>query len=64
MPPCNAFNSSCLCDDETFSPICGNDGLTYYSPCHAGCTLGTNSNDGKNNYSNCSCMIGETCNDG
>jgi len=27
----------CVCDEEIFSPICGADGVTYYSACHAGC---------------------------
>lgn len=33
-------------------PVCGANGLTYFSPCHAGCTsLGANSD----NYTNCAC---------
>lgn len=27
----------CICDHEVFSPICGADGITYFSACHAGC---------------------------
>ena len=33
-------------------PVCGANGLTYFSPCHAGCTnIGTNSD----NFTNCAC---------
>ena len=33
-------------------PVCGANGLTYFSPCHAGCTsFGANSD----NYTNCAC---------
>ena len=30
-------NSDCLCDNIEYNAICGSDGITYYSPCHAGC---------------------------
>ncbi|XP_025100117.1 solute carrier organic anion transporter family member 2A1-like [Pomacea canaliculata] len=43
--------SSCQCDDSRYFPTCGADGVTYFSPCHAGCseTRGTF-------YGNCSCI--------
>lgn len=31
-------NSECNCDYVPFTPVCGQNGLTYISPCHAGCT--------------------------
>lgn len=31
-------NRTCECDQDKFSPICGADGKTYFSACHAGCT--------------------------
>lgn len=33
-------------------PVCGNNGLTYFSPCHAGCTAFSSSS----NYTNCACV--------
>lgn len=33
--PCNV---ACGCRPEHYSPVCGSDGLVYYSPCHAGCS--------------------------
>lgn len=30
--------SNCSCDYVAYTPVCGEDGYTYISPCHAGCT--------------------------
>ncbi|XP_063220394.1 solute carrier organic anion transporter family member 74D-like [Bacillus rossius redtenbacheri] len=48
--------SRCDCDRSKFSPICGEDGKTYFSACHAGC-LNTTVVDGKIlEYGNCLCL--------
>lgn len=61
---CNNF---CGCSRSKFNPICGVDGITYYSPCHAGCYQETSINDVKV-YANCSCIrdppLNLTVNDG
>ncbi|KAG1688583.1 Solute carrier organic anion transporter family member 3A1 [Nymphon striatum] len=31
-------NMGCRCTQELIEPVCGRNGLTYFSPCHAGCT--------------------------
>ncbi|CAG5123251.1 unnamed protein product, partial [Candidula unifasciata] len=33
----SSCNRGCNCRDNSYFPICGDDGRTYYSPCHAGC---------------------------
>ena len=29
--------SSCGCNSSLYQPVCGENGLTYFSPCTAGC---------------------------
>lgn len=48
-------NMHCSCDFVPYSPMCGADGKTYISPCHAGCTE-SHFEDGRWSYSNCSCV--------
>ncbi|KAK3742780.1 hypothetical protein QZH41_013896, partial [Actinostola sp. cb2023] len=44
-------NYECLCSNVNYKPVCG-DGMTYFSPCHAGCVT-----DFKNgSFSGCSCL--------
>uniref|UniRef100_A0A1X7UB28 Solute carrier organic anion transporter family member n=1 Tax=Amphimedon queenslandica TaxID=400682 RepID=A0A1X7UB28_AMPQE len=45
----------CDCISTSFEPVCGEDGLTYFSPCRAGCT--TTFNDGVYSFGNCSCVL-------
>ncbi|XP_061684393.1 solute carrier organic anion transporter family member 1C1 isoform X1 [Syngnathoides biaculeatus] len=50
-----ACNSNCFCPANNWDPVCGGNGITYVSPCLAGCTSSTGS--GKNTvFSNCSCV--------
>lgn len=47
---------TCQCNGDKFAPICGEDGNSYYSACHAGCRNVTE-RDGKIiQYSNCICL--------
>ncbi|KAM6961214.1 solute carrier organic anion transporter family member 1C1-like [Aplochiton taeniatus] len=36
-------NAGCACSGQGWDPVCGEDGLTYVSPCLAGCTTSTGS---------------------
>lgn len=60
-PVCNA---TCECDKNKFSPICGQDGRTYFSACHAACT-NVSMIDGKTvKFSGCECISGNPYDDG
>ncbi|XP_037123243.1 solute carrier organic anion transporter family member 1C1 [Syngnathus acus] len=51
----NTCNSNCFCSANNWDPVCGGNGITFVSPCLAGCTISTGS--GKNTvFSNCSCV--------
>uniref|UniRef100_A0A3B5MVL9 Solute carrier organic anion transporter family member n=1 Tax=Xiphophorus couchianus TaxID=32473 RepID=A0A3B5MVL9_9TELE len=39
-------NSGCLCSPKEWDPVCGENGITYISPCLAGCT--SSSGSGRN----------------
>lgn len=50
-----ACNSDCACSGSDWDPVCGENDVTYVSPCLAGCTSSAGS--GKNTvFSNCSCV--------
>ncbi|XP_063101594.1 solute carrier organic anion transporter family member 4C1 isoform X2 [Cavia porcellus] len=50
--PCNA---NCNCLRSYYYPLCGRDGVQYFSPCFAGC-LNYVSNSKPKRYYNCSCI--------
>lgn len=48
-------NSMCKCSRSNYDPICGTDGIMYYSPCHAGCFKEL-SMDNSKVYLDCECI--------
>jgi len=50
--PCN---QACNCTGVGYVPVCGGP-LTYFSPCHAGCSKANKTNKGSFSYSNCACV--------
>ncbi|OWF36138.1 Solute carrier organic anion transporter family member 4C1 [Mizuhopecten yessoensis] len=46
-------NSNCSCSSEFYQPVCSDQHVHYFSPCHAGCQ-GYNADRSK--YTNCSCL--------
>ncbi|KAG8513820.1 Solute carrier organic anion transporter family member 1B3 [Galemys pyrenaicus] len=53
--PLSHCNSDCNCDASQWEPVCGNNGITYLSPCLAGCKS-SSGNKKPIVFYNCSCM--------
>nr|XP_034984078.1 solute carrier organic anion transporter family member 1B3-like [Zootoca vivipara] len=54
-PLSSACNLNCNCATNQWDPICGEDGMTYVSPCFAGCKAVTGSRK-DTVFQNCSCI--------
>ncbi|XP_007940688.1 solute carrier organic anion transporter family member 4C1 [Orycteropus afer afer] len=54
--PCNA---NCNCLRSYYYPLCGEDGVQYFSPCFAGCINSVSKSQPKTYY-NCSCIERKT----
>ncbi|XP_076056544.1 organic anion transporting polypeptide 30B isoform X2 [Oratosquilla oratoria] len=50
----SSCNFGCSCSSDMVEMVCGNNGLTYFSPCHAGCTSFLS----HQNFTNCACILG------
>ncbi|XP_077145857.1 solute carrier organic anion transporter family member 4C1 [Ranitomeya variabilis] len=51
--PCN---SNCSCARSFYDPVCGADGVQYFSACYAGCASQASSDDANKIYTNCECI--------
>lgn len=51
----SSCNADCHCDFVRYSPVCGDDGITYISACHAGC-IATNKRNSSKTFGECSCI--------
>ncbi|XP_069105648.1 solute carrier organic anion transporter family member 4A1-like [Argopecten irradians] len=51
----DSCHSSCNCVRDNLNPVCGKDGITYFSPCFAGCGI-VSHNTEPWEYNNCSCV--------
>lgn len=55
----SSCNANCGCTLENYNPVCGIDGIMYYSPCYAGCSESIPDTDPVQ-YKNCSCVSYDT----
>ncbi|XP_047128024.1 solute carrier organic anion transporter family member 4C1 isoform X1 [Hydra vulgaris] len=49
-------NSNCTCSEKNYLPVCGSDGITYSSPCYAGCQTLQKEKGKVAYFRNCSCV--------
>lgn len=49
--------TSCDCKKDKFSPVCGQNGKTYLSACHAGCQNYTEKDGKIIEYTDCLCLM-------
>ncbi|XP_064652501.1 solute carrier organic anion transporter family member 4C1-like [Lineus longissimus] len=49
-------NAGCRCSTVIQEPICGQDGMEYFSACHAGCANYTLRSATTKNFTGCSCI--------
>ncbi|KAL0962658.1 hypothetical protein UPYG_G00343470 [Umbra pygmaea] len=59
----SSCNSGCVCSSREWDPVCGDNGITYVSPCLAGCKASSGSGK-KTVFSNCSCVAAAGQNSG
>ncbi|KAM5335525.1 LOW QUALITY PROTEIN: solute carrier organic anion transporter family member 1B3-like [Glossophaga mutica] len=53
--PLSDCNSNCNCDENQWEPVCASNGITYMSPCLAGCKS-SRGNKKTIEFYNCSCV--------
>lgn len=49
-------NENCNCNAVQFSPVCGENNVTYLTSCHAGCLTEIELEKDEKMFSNCSCI--------
>ncbi|XP_018424986.1 PREDICTED: solute carrier organic anion transporter family member 4C1 [Nanorana parkeri] len=49
-------NENCSCARSYYDPVCGVDGVQYFSSCYAGCLSTNVSSGGMKTFTNCSCI--------
>jgi len=52
----NSCNQNCSCATYPYAPVCGSDGVVYFSSCFAGCRQLVSATGTKKQYSECICI--------